>query len=266
MKISLIQFAPQLFNREYNHNYIINSIKNDNSDIIVFPELALSGYYFLNREESLANAYDFNCDEMNAFKYLAEQLNKIIVIGFVEKSGEKVFNSAGLFFPDSSFNCVYRKTHLFYKEHNAFDRGDTGFFNVKYPDMDINIGAMICYDWRFPEAARCLGLLGADLIVCPSNLVTPLWPKVMPARAIENKVYLAVANRYGTETRDGETLLFNGKSALYDFYGNELCQAAPEGDAAIATDIFPEKTREKSFNPINHIFKDRIPEKYSVLF
>lgn len=265
MKISLVQFAPELFNRDKNRNYVVANIKNDKSDIIVFPELSFSGYYFLNRAESAENAYDFDSEEMNLFKQLASDMNKIIVIGFAEKSGDKIFNSAALLFPDKKFNCVYRKTHLFYKEYIAFDKGDTGFFNVYYPEFDINIGTMICYDWRFPESARCLGLQGADLIVCPSNLVTPLWPKVMPARAIENKTYFAVANRYGIETRNDETLVFNGRSAIYDFNGDTLAQADAEGDSKIVAEFFPERTRDKSFNPVNHIFKDRLPNMYEII-
>lgn len=265
MQISLVQFAPTLFNREINSEYIVERIKNSQSDIIVFPELALSGYFFLDRNESTANALDINSDEMSIFKNLARDLNKIITIGFAEKSNNNIFNSAAMFFPDSSFNKVYRKTHLFYKEYLAFDKGDSGFFVVNYPDFNINIGTMICYDWRFPEAARCLGILGADLILCPSNLVTPLWPKVMPARAIENKTYLAVANRWGTETRNDEELLFNGQSAIYDFYGSVLDSAAVSGDSVVTAEIFPEKTRDKSFNSVNHIFNDRLPNMYQAL-
>jgi predicted amidohydrolase len=104
---------------------------------------------------------------------------------------------------------------------------------------------MICYDWRFPEAARTLGFKGADLIVCPSNLVTKIWHLAMPARSIENKVYLAVSNRFGNEVRNNENLLFNGMSAIWDFNGSLLQAANKEGDEILKCSINPEYTRNK---------------------
>ncbi len=266
MLVSVVQFAPEFFNKEFNIEYIKKTLKSTNGEIIVFPELALTGYFFVNRDEAKAYAIDFQSEELDFIREDALDKNRIIILGFAERSKDKIFNSAGMFFPDNKFNCVYRKTHLFYKEIYAFDRGDTGFFVVNYTDKDIKIGTMICYDWRFPEAARSLGLLGVDFIACPSNLVTPLWPKVMPARAIENKVYLAVANRFGVEKRNDETLLFNGKSVIYDYNGTAICQAGDDGNSIITAEIFPERTRDKSFNTINDIFKDRIPEMYKPLF
>jgi len=262
MEISVVQFAPTLFNREINHDFVFNSIKSINSDLIIFPELCLSGYFFLSREEASDHAIDFQSDIIKNYADLATELDRIIILGFAERSVNNIYNSAAMLFPDKKFNFVYRKTHLFYKEYLAFDKGNTGFFVIDYTPKDIKIGTMICYDWRFPEAARSLGLLGAELIACPSNLVTPLWPRVMPARAIENKVYLAVANRYGTEERNNETLLFNGKSAIYDYNGNPLKQAPASGDEVLTVQIKQELTRDKSFNSVNHIFNDRLTDMY----
>lgn len=262
MKISTVQFAPKLFNLESNLDYILLKAKSIESDIIVFPELATSGYYFINREECQSMALRIDSEELRAFRDLAVDSNKILILGFAEEAERGLFNSAALFFPDNKLNHVYRKTHLFYKEYEVFEPGDTGFSVVRYPDFDISIGTMICYDWRFPEAARSLGLQSADLIVCPSNLVTPLWSRVMPARAIENKCYLAVANRIGTETRNDEQLLFNGRSTIYHYYGDELASSGADEEIVITAEIRPSATRDKSFNPINDINKDRRPEMY----
>ena len=124
---------------------------------------------------------------------------------------------------------------------------------------------MICYDWRFPEVSRILALKGADLIVCPSDLVTDLWRVAMPGRAVENKVYVAVANRTGTEERDGEKLVFTGRSAVYGFSGEELASAGPEDETVVTARIIPADTRDKSFNPFNDIFGDRLPAQYGPL-
>jgi predicted amidohydrolase len=94
--------------------------------------LSLSGYFFLKPDDASANAIDFESVELDFLREDAQDNNRIIIIGFAESKGNKIFNSAGLFFPDRTLNCVYRKTHLFYKEIYAFDRGDTGFFVVSF--------------------------------------------------------------------------------------------------------------------------------------
>lgn len=263
MKLSTIQFSPELFAKKNNIEKMIELLNECPEGIVVFPELASTGYFFLNRTESVIYAEEFDGNTVNIFSHIAKEQNKIIAFGFIEKENENLYNSVAIIFPDNSFNKVYRKTHLFYKERFCFDDGNTGFFNIFYPDWDINIGTMICYDWRFPESARTLALKGADLIICPSNLVTNIWTKVMPARAIENKVYLAVANRTGTEVRDGEELQFNGLSAIYSYNGEEMASADSDSESILTVDIDPKKTRNKSFNEINNIFSDRV-EKYYI--
>ena len=87
----------------------------------------------------------------------------------------------------------------------------------------------------------------------------------MPARAIENKVYLAVANRAGIEERSGEQLLFKGNSAIYGYNGKELRKAGPSGDEILTAEITPDKTRDKSLNSVNDVLNDRQPHHYRPL-
>lgn len=263
MKLALYQFSPVYGDCKKNTETIINVSESVSADIIVFPELAISGYFFIDRVQSRAMAETYNNLKVyEELSLIAKAKNKIIILGFPELAGDKVFNSTQLIFPKSEYNRIYRKSHLFYKEKYAFDAGDSGFFTVNYPEFDINIGTMICYDWRFPESARTLALQGADLIVCPSNLVTNIWTKVMPARAIENKVYLAVANRVGTEKENGEVLDFNGLSAVYSYNGDEMAMASADSEELLITEIDPILTRNKSFNSENNIFTDRKSELY----
>ena len=264
MNIAAIQFEPIFGDISTNENKIINFIEKSKSDILVFPELALSGYDFIDRAEATKYALEFDSDFFNKFKELSKNLNKIIVLGFAEKYKDKVYNSAGIFFPDSKYNRVYRKVHLFYKEIFIFDESDIGFFNIYYKDWDVNIGTMICYDWRFPEAARTLALMGADIIVCPSNLVTTVWDISMPSRALENKVYLLVSNRIGIENRKGEELVFNGASKIYSYNGSVMAEASKSEEMVISAEIEPAKTRNKSFNNINNIFSDRRTKFYKL--
>jgi predicted amidohydrolase len=262
MKISLFQFSPEFGKKDKNIEKIEKVVDSSDSEIIVFPELCTTGYDFRSRPEAAEFAEEFTGDTVSRFAEKSKESGKIIIFGFAERDGLKIFNSCALLFPEPDYNNVYRKTHLFFKERFCFDENDKGFFVVDYRPLDIKIGPMICYDWRFPEATRTLALKGADLVVCPSNLVTNVWPVSIPSRALENKVYMAVANRVGTENRNGKELLFNGKSAVYSYNSEIISKAGDDTEELITAEIFPEKTRDKSFNEYNDIFTDRRPEFY----
>jgi predicted amidohydrolase len=106
-------------------------------------------------------------------------------------------------------------------------------------------------------------LLGAEVIVCPANLVTDAWKVVMPARAVENHVYLAVANRSGQEARGGEKLVFKGSSVIYDYTGQVIKSAGRTEDEVLLATVDPGKARDKSTNAINNSLLDRKPHHYS---
>lgn len=243
---------------------MLDIVEASTADVILFPELSTSGYFFLSKEEALPFGESSDGETAQRFLKLSRESNKLIVYGFVEiknsATGTQLFNSANIISPDGV--KTYRKTHLFYKERLVFDEGDTGFFVFNW--KTARIGVMICYDWRFPESARTLALQGADIILCPSNLVTHIWRKVMPTRAIENKVYLAVANRCGEEINGGESVCFNGQSVFFDMNGEVLATANSTDDLVMSVEIDPEVTRKKSFNEFNDIFQDRRPEHYKL--
>ncbi len=262
MKIDVAQFCPKLFDKAYNLEKINDIIDKSSADVIVLPELATTGYFFTSRDEVAEYAETTSGNTYSQWQKLAKDKDIIIVAGFAEKTEDKLFNSAAVIFPDAEFSSVYRKTHLFYRERFCFDMGDTGFNVTDYEDKNLRLGTMICYDWRFPEAARTLALKGADLIVSPSNLVTDVWHISTPSRALENKVYFAVANRIGTETREKEELYFNGKSAIYGYNGQLMAKAEEKTEEIISAEIDPAQTRNKSFNEFNDIFNDRQPDLY----
>ncbi len=260
MHLSVIQFETLYNNKDYNLKKINSFVKDIDSQILVFPELATSGYYFTDKKQLSRIADNFDGNTIKSIQKLSTELEKIIVFGFPELFIDKIYNSAAIIFPNPELSSVYRKTHLFYKERNVFEDGNSGFPVIEY--NGLKLGTMICYDWRFPEAARTLALKGADLIVCPSNLVTGVWQNVMSARALENKVYMAVSNKIGAESSGGDDLSFNGESAIYSYDGSYLAQASKDREQVITAEIFPERTRDKSFNEINDIFKDRRPQFY----
>lgn len=257
MILSVVQFEPNFGNVEANYQVILRYVQCTKCDIIVFPELCITGYDFISRDEAIEYSYAIKEIINDKLKILSQDTGKVIVLGYPENKDGRIYNAATVFFPQQEYNYTYRKTHLFFRERFIFDEGDSGFVVKYYPPLDINIGTMICYDWRFPEAARTLALRGADLIVCPSNLVTNVWHIATPARALENKVYLAVSNRIGIENRNGAELLFNGGSRIYSFNGSELAKSPNDKESIISAEIIPEKTRDKSFNEFNDIFADR---------
>jgi len=266
LKITLVQFTPVMGDAQRNLQQIAALLKDVKTDVIVLPELCTTGYSFINAEEAMAAAEGPGGKSVAFFKQLANEHNALVVAGFAEKSGDKVYNSAIIAIPGGD-QKIYRKSHLFFREKVCFSAGDSGFFVVSHPFKDCKLGVMICNDWRYPEAARSLALLGADIIACPSNLVSDVWKMAMPARAIENKVFLAVANRCGTETRimdDGasQSLTFTGCSVLYNDAGEILDQAEKTGDRVITLEIDPLPTRDKSFNAFNNLLDDRRTDLY----
>jgi len=262
MRVACVQFAPVFGNLDANTERIVTDIEQIDADVIVFPELATSGYFHLGHDEVTRIAEPLGGPTTQRIIDTATRTGKVVVCGFAERDGEKMYNAALIAGKGIAQPRVYRKTHLFYKETLGFTPGNSGFFTVYIEHLDCTIGTMICYDWRFPESARALALQGADLIVCPSNLVTHIWRMAMPVRAFENKVYLAVANRTGAEHNAGEDVAFNGQSAIYGYNGSVLADAPAEGDAIVIAELHPEQTRDKAFNSINDIFKDRREDMY----
>jgi predicted amidohydrolase len=265
LTLAVVQFTPEFGKKEKNLSRMQKLVEDITADIIVFPELCTTGYFFQSREEAAKAAETVSGPSSEFFQDMARNKNAVVVAGFAERHQKNLYNACLVVVPEAKKPHVYRKTHLFYKEKDCFDPGDTGFFVVDDKKRDVHIGPMVCYDWRFPESARVLTLLGADLIVCPANLVTEAWRRVMPARAIENTVYLAVANRAGREKRKGEELHFKGNSAIYDINGREIKKAGEEKDEVLLAEIYPSQTRDKSFNPINDVLADRQPQHYKPL-
>lgn len=266
LRLAIVQYTPVFGDKVSNFQRLSTLMQDVEADIIVFPELCTTGYFFQSKAETKFLAESSTGITGQFFFDMACQLDATVIAGFIETDNDAVYNSAMIISPTDKTPKVYRKTHLFYKERFCFDEGNTGWFVVPHHKKDCRIGTMICYDWRFPESARVLGLKGADLIVCPSNLVTNVWHIAMPARALENKVYVAVPNRAGIESAEsGEEVVFTGKSVIYGYNGAELAKADGMDDTILYADIDPIKTRDKSFNEFNDIFTDRRPDLYKEL-
>ena len=264
MKLGIYQNHPEFGQVDKNVRQAVVDIKESDADLMVLPELFNTGYQFVSREEvfDLAEEMPFGrtCEALTG---LAVSKGMYIVFGLAERNGDKVYNSAGVTGPDG-FIGKYRKSHLFFEEKYFFDPGDTGF-----RVFDINmarIGVMICFDWWFPESARSLALMGADIICHPANLVLPDCQNAMSTRSLENGVFSATANRIGTEARGGKkALLFTGESQILDNRGRILTSLKKDETGVSVVDIDIEKARQKEITSLNDRLKDRRPELYGVI-
>jgi predicted amidohydrolase len=264
MKLGVYQSHPEFGQVDKNVRQAFEYIMEIDADLIVLPELFNTGYQFVSREEVFDLAEDMPLGSTcEALTDLAVSKDMYIVFGLAEKNGGKVYNSAGITGPDG-FIGTYRKSHLFYEEKYFFDPGDTGFrvFDIKI----ARIGVMICFDWWFPESARSLALMGADIICHPANLVLPDCQKAMSTRSLENGVFSATANRIGTEARGGKKmLLFTGESQIVDNRGRILTSLKKNETGISVVDIDVKKASQKKITSLNDRFKDRRPELYNAI-
>jgi len=263
MKAGAYQFKPLLFDADRNRARMLEALGDFTGDLAVFPELCSTGYYFRSQDELSQQAETASGETCSIFRQMAVDRRMTIVFGFAERDGDDFYNSAAAALPDGVLR-LYRKTHLFYKEKKVFEPGNSGF---EVFDVDgVGIGVMICYDWRFPEAARTLALKGAQVICHPSALVAlpELWQPVMRARSFENRVITITADRNGSETRGGETLVFHGCSQIVDVNGKTLAEADEAFEGWIEADLDPARAERKSISDWNAIFSDRRPEMYEL--
>jgi predicted amidohydrolase len=260
MRVALYQNNPVFGEVENNVNTVLDRVRDETFDILVLPELFATGYQFTGRGEAAALAdpagegYTFE-----TLKGLSAARDALIVYGFPEIMQDRLFNSALAVEPEGRF-CLYQKTHLFDTEKEIFDPGRTGFSVFTF--KDARIGLMICFDWRFPESARKLALLGAQIICHPSNLVLPHCPNSMIVRALENSVFTVTSDRVGVENRTGEELRFIGKSRIIAPDGTILGELGTDEARFMAVEIDPAQADNKKVTPRNDLFEDRRPEFY----
>lgn len=275
MKIGYLQFTPEFKKPKKNLEKITEFISEKDFDLLVIPEMASTGYLFSERKEILEFAETFTGSTfLSGLHKIAKEKGSYIVSGFCEKEGDKLYNSAAMLSPDGRKE-LYRKVHLFIDEQEFYERGNIPFtvheFSGKFGT--VKTGMMICFDWVFPEAARTLTLLGAQIICHPANLVMPFCQRVMYARAVENHVFIITANRTGTEENEKEKLTFTGKSVILDPKGNYLTNkdkvyaenlplSETQIEECVIVDINPEDADDKFINRVNNVITDRRPEFY----
>jgi len=260
MRTGFLQYDVVFGDKEANQRKILSLIGSDRFDLLVLPELALTGYFMPSRAKTGELAEEFASGEtFEFFCNVARQQDGAIVFGFAERAGDKIYNSAALVCPDGTA-CLYRKTHLFNLEKHWFDPGDTGFRVFEF--RGARIGIMICFDWLFPESARTLMLRGADIICHPSNLVLPYCQDAMITRCLENRVFAITCNRTGVERQGDEALVFTGRSQIVDPRGEVLAGSDGTSEKLVLLDLDPTVARDKTVTAHNDLLGDRRNDFY----
>lgn len=196
-------------------------------DLIVFPEGYITG--FPPREETRSLAEPLDGPTVLRLKEIAIRESATFAVGLAEREGDRVYNTTVLIGPEGLL-LSYRKAHLWVGESL---RVDPGGFLTRRTWRDTSIGLLICYDIEFPEAARAVAAMGAELIVLTNGNMDPYGPAhsvAIRARAQENQVFLAMANRVGMQ---GSTR-YCGESAVADPYGMIVAQAGQDEEILTA--------------------------------
>ena len=267
VKIAAVQMDPVIGENKKNLDRILSETKKaaaNGARLVAFPECALTGYVFPSRDEARPYMETVPGPSTNAMAACCADLGVHIVVGMLEKDGAGCFNVAVLVGPKGLVG-KYRKIHLpFLGIDRYLDRGDRPFEVYKTPIG--NIGMHICYDCNFPENARVMALMGADILVLPTN-----WPQgrgkvpkyVVNTRAYENKVHFVAVDRVGHERGTS----FIGTSKIVDAMGDTVVQASTDKEETIYAEVNLADARQKKliFKPgefeMNFI-ADRRPEMY----
>ena len=215
---------------------------------------------------------------MNHFKALAKELDIVLPISFYEKSGNTFFNSVTVIDADGEILGTYRKTHIpdgiTYAEKFYFTPGNTGFkvWDTKY----AKIGIGICWDQWFPECARSMALMGAELLFYPTAIGDEPtlgidskghWQRCMQGHAAANLIPVIAANRIGKETisQNGEdsTLEFYGSSFITNGRGEIIHEASKDKKEVLTAtfDLDELAIARRQWG----VFRDRRPSMYGTL-
>lgn len=262
-RVAFVQGRPEFGRTEANLEKGLALAATVEAELVVLPELWSTGYVFSSHEEVAELAEDASTGATaKALAWAAKREKRHYIAGFAEVSRGRYYNSAMLVGP-GGVKAVYRKLHLFEREQEWFERGDLPLeVNAVGP---ARLGMLICYDWRFPEAARVLALRGADVIAHPSNLVYPNAQVAMLTRALENRVYIVTANRTGIEKRPGGTVPFTGRSQIAAPDGSALLRATKAAETAAARDLDLDRARDKELTRMTAMFSNRRPDLYAAI-
>ena len=252
------QFVPAPANMGHNAELMSGQAReavSRGARLIVFPELCLSGYLPADEMRGVAVAVD--SPEIRGLQETARRVSISICFGFAERTSSGLLhNSAGFVDASGALLAVYRKVHLWDaegewatagREFRAFDGGD------------FRCGMLICYDARFPEAARSLALSGASLGMVATAWLGPAeeWELAARARAMDNGMFVAAAALQGA----GRGFEFHGASLIVDPHGRVIGRARDGVDEVVVAEYDDEVVSR--FRARLPLLRHRRPEAYA---
>jgi 5-aminopentanamidase len=228
--------------------------------LLVCPECWLCGYHIGAAVKDLAELRDGPSAQRIAG--IARRNGIAIAYGYAERegTGECIYNAVQVIGPAGEFLSHYRKTHLFGPdERAAYQPGER--LERPFAYGGFTIGLLICYDVEYPETARALALMGADLVLVPTALpheYASVPDFIVPARSVENQVFIAYCNRTGMENG----MQFLGRSCLTGPDGKPVA-AAGAGEALLIGEVSREAIHATAGS--YPYLRDRRPELYGLL-
>jgi N-carbamoylputrescine amidase len=262
--------------------HLVRDARARGADIVLLQELFATPYFCIEQDADylrLAEEVDDSAT-LRRFGALAHELGVVLPVSFFERAGNSFFNSLAMFDADGTRLGIYRKAHIpngpGYQEKFYFTPGDTGFrvWNTRHG----RLGVGVCWDQWFPEAARVMALMGAEMLLYPTAIgsepppAPPVdsrlhWMRTQQGHAAANLMPLVASNRVGTEHArggpEGLKLDFYGSSFIADASGGVVAEAPCSGEAVILASFdlaAIARSRAGWF-----VFRDRRPDLYGSL-
>lgn len=268
------------WNREHNlanAEALVREAASRGARIILLQELFETPYFCIDQKAGLFDLAQplEQHGWLPRFQALARELEVVLPVSFFERAGQSFFNAVAVIDADGTLLGRYRKMHIpdgpGYQEKYYFSPGDTGFkvWKTRYG----TIGVAICWDQWFPECARAMALLGAEMLFYPTAIGTEPhdagiqsadhWIRVQQGHAAANIMPLITSNRIGTESMDNGSDTFHGRSFIAGPEGELVAEASADRQEILVhefdLDAIAEKRRAWG------VFRDRRPEYYRVL-
>ncbi|AFV01700.1 N-carbamoylputrescine amidase [Dehalobacter sp. UNSWDHB] len=244
------------------------------AQIILLQEL-FETPYFCQKEKSDFYVYAAELENNQAVKHfrkIARELEIVLPISFYEKKNYARYNTIAMIDADGEILGKYRKSHIpdgpGYEEKFYFNPGDTGFkvWQTRY----ATIGVGICWDQWYPEAARCMTLMGAEILLYPTAIGSePLdqtvdskdhWQACMLGHAAANLIPVVASNRIGVEEQDDSKITFYGSSFIAGPQGNKIAEAGRNEETVLVAEFDLDQLEVQRLEW--GIFRDRRPDLY----
>jgi N-carbamoylputrescine amidase len=257
---------------------LVREAAGQGAQIVLIPELFEGPYFCIDQlPEHFDRARPIDGHPtIEHFRGVARELGVVLPLSVYERAGQATFNTVVIVDADGSVLGTYRKSHIpdgpGYTEKYYFNPGDTGFrvWDTRY----ATIGVAICWDQWFPEGARAMALLGAELLFYPTAIGSEPpdpswdssghWQRVMQGHAAANLMPLVASNRVGFEQGAGErSITFYGSSFIADSTGAKVAEADREHEAVLVAGFDLDELRRT--RAAWGLFRDRRPDLYGPL-